>query len=199
MNNLPRFHVVIASPSPIIAGGLAYTLRKITDMQISSSEASSYQDLIDQCHRNNTQIAIVSPAFDGIFNPDNFHKDAPEGVKLVAINAGAMHQNTNRLFDQTISIVDDIPTIANKISQLIQDPQEQQKNKDQLSQREKEIIKHVVKGLTNKEIADKLFISVNTVITHRRNIARKLEIHSATGLTIYAIVNNIVDITDIKL
>lgn len=53
--------------------------------------------------------------------------------------------------------------------------------------------------MTNKEIADNLFISVHTVITHRRNIARKLEIHSATGLTIYAIVNHIVDISEIKL
>ena len=57
----------------------------------------------------------------------------------------------------------------------------------------------MVKGLTNKEIADALFISVHTVITHRRNIARKLEIHSATGLTIYAIMNHIVDLSEIKI
>ena len=52
----------------------------------------------------------------------------------------------------------------------------------------------VVQGLTNKEIADKLFIAHNTVITHRRNIARKLQIHSIAGLTIYAIVNKLVEI-----
>ena len=69
----------------------------------------------------------------------------------------------------------------------------------ELSVREKDIIIGVVKGLTNKEIADKLFISVNTVTTHRRNIAKKLNIHSASGLTIYAIVNKLVDINDIKL
>ncbi|MBR1769196.1 MAG: helix-turn-helix transcriptional regulator [Bacteroidales bacterium] len=68
-----------------------------------------------------------------------------------------------------------------------------------LTEREKEIIIYVVKGLTNKEIADKLFISVNTVTTHRRNIAKKLDIHSPSGLTIYAIVNKLVDIKDIKL
>ena len=50
----------------------------------------------------------------------------------------------------------------------------------------------VVKGLSNKEIADHLFISIHTVITHRRNIARKLEIHSPTLLTVYAIVNKLV-------
>jgi len=70
--------------------------------------------------------------------------------------------------------------------------------KESLSEREKEIIVGVVKGLTNKEIADKLFISIHTVLTHRRNIAKKLEIHSPAGLVIYAIVNGIVSIEDIK-
>lgn len=67
-----------------------------------------------------------------------------------------------------------------------------------LTDREKEIIVCVVKGLSNKEIADKLFISINTVTTHRRNIARKLDIHSPSGLTIYAIVNKLVDVGEIK-
>jgi len=57
----------------------------------------------------------------------------------------------------------------------------------------------VVKGLTNKEIADKLCLSVHTVITHRRNIARKLQIHSPAGLTIYAIVNKLVELKDVEL
>lgn len=70
--------------------------------------------------------------------------------------------------------------------------------KEQLSQREREIIIGVVKGMTNKEIADSLYISIHTVLTHRRNIARKLEIHSPAGLVIYAIVNGIVRVEDIK-
>ena len=64
---------------------------------------------------------------------------------------------------------------------------------------EKDVIVALVQGMTNKEIADHLCISVNTVITHRRNIARKLQIHSPAGLTIYAIVNNLVDISSVKL
>lgn len=67
-----------------------------------------------------------------------------------------------------------------------------------LSLREKEIIVCVVKGMTNKQIADKLCISTHTVITHRRNIAAKLQIHSAAGLTIYAIVNKLVELSEIK-
>ncbi len=67
-------------------------------------------------------------------------------------------------------------------------------NGETLSEREKDVVVGVVRGLTNKEIADKLFIAPNTVITHRRNIARKLQIHSIAGLTIYAIVNKLVEL-----
>lgn len=68
-----------------------------------------------------------------------------------------------------------------------------------LSDREKEVIVALVQGMSNKEIAEHLFIAVNTVITHRRNIVRKLQIHSPAGLTIYAIVNGLVDISSVKL
>ena len=64
---------------------------------------------------------------------------------------------------------------------------------ESISEREKEIIVCLVQGMSNKEIAAHLFISVNTVITHRRNISRKLQIHSLAGLTIYAIANNLID------
>ncbi len=86
--------------------------------------------------------------------------------------------------------------VSAKISSMIsQAPQ----SDEQLSDREKDVIVALVQGMTNKEIADHLFISINTVITHRRNIARKLQIHSPAGLTIYAIVNNLVDISTVKL
>ena len=72
-------------------------------------------------------------------------------------------------------------------------------NPDALSDREKDVIISLVQGMSNREIADHLCISINTVITHRRNIARKLQIHSPAGLTIYAIVNGLVDISTVKL
>ena len=74
-----------------------------------------------------------------------------------------------------------------------------QDNSEALSDREKDVIIGVAQGLLNKEIADRLCLSVNTVITHRRNIAKKLQIHSPAGLTIYAIVNDLVDISNVKL
>lgn len=73
------------------------------------------------------------------------------------------------------------------------------KSTEMLSDREKEVIVALVQGMANKEIASHLNISVNTVITHRRNIARKLQIHSPAGLTIYAIVNDLVNIDAVKL
>lgn len=70
---------------------------------------------------------------------------------------------------------------------------------DALSEREKDVIISLVQGMTNKEIANHLCIAPNTVITHRRNIAKKLQIHTAAGLTIYAIVTNLVDISTVQI
>lgn len=65
-----------------------------------------------------------------------------------------------------------------------------------LSPREKDIVRLVAQGKGNKEIADRLCISTHTVATHRRNISSKLDIHSGAGLTIYAIINGLVDLPD---
>lgn len=78
------------------------------------------------------------------------------------------------------------------------EPQAPEKRAEEtLSDREREIVRLVVCGLPNKQIAGQLFISLNTVLTHRKNIARKLNIHSVAGLTIYAIVNKIVNIEEL--
>jgi len=85
---------------------------------------------------------------------------------------------------------------------MIQTKDKRQKTKDEsrtdgqeeLSEREKEVVTLVVQGLINKEIADKLHLSLHTVIAHRKNIARKLNIHSTAGLTIYAIVNKLIEV-----
>lgn len=68
-----------------------------------------------------------------------------------------------------------------------------------LSEREKEIISCVARGMSNKEIAEALCLSINTVTTHRRNITKKLQIHTSNGLTIYAIVNKLVELQDIQI
>ena len=84
------------------------------------------------------------------------------------------------------------------VEQLAQSSVVAEPASQELSAREREIIVCVVKGMSNKEIAEALCISTHTVITHRRNIASKLQIHSAAGLTIYAIVNKLVELSEIK-
>ena len=90
-----------------------------------------------------------------------------------------------RILEQQLKTDD----VSARIAGMIQ----QAESKESISEREKEIIVCLVQGMSNKEIANQLFISVNTVITHRRNIVRKLQIHSLAGLTIYAIANNLID------
>lgn len=84
------------------------------------------------------------------------------------------------------------------VERLAADGPAPEQRQEPLSAREREIIVCVVKGLTNKQIAEELCISTHTVITHRRNIASKLQIHSAAGLTIYAIVNKLVELSEIE-
>ena len=86
--------------------------------------------------------------------------------------------------------------VSYKISKMLGNNGDKQET---LSDREKDVVIAVVQGMTTKEIAERLCIAINTVITHRRNIAKKLQIHSAAGLTIYAIVNNLIDISNVKL
>ena len=69
---------------------------------------------------------------------------------------------------------------------------------EELSEREKDVLVQLVRGLSNKEIADVLHISTHTVISHRKHISHKLNIHSTAGLTIYAIVNRLVDLNSLE-
>ena len=69
---------------------------------------------------------------------------------------------------------------------------------NELSDREKEILVSVAKGMINKEIAEQHHISIHTVISHRKNISRKTGIKSVAGLTVFAILNNLLDINDVE-
>ncbi len=91
---------------------------------------------------------------------------------------------------------------SRKLKQRVAQPEDEAKEEsdallDSMTEREKDILRCVAQGLQNKEIADKLFISINTVTTYRRNISAKLNIHSAAGLTVFAILHRLVDINDI--
>ena len=78
------------------------------------------------------------------------------------------------------------------LSDLMEEPSGKGEITGELSGREKEVLKELASGKTNKEIADRLSISVNTVITHRKNISSKLGIKSVSGLSLYALMNGVI-------
>ena len=100
-------------------------------------------------------------------------------------------------YDEVLSIYDSEDCVRRKIVQPA-DESPREERQEPLSVREREIVVCIVKGMSNKQIADTLCISTHTVITHRRNIVAKLQIHSPAGLTIYAIVNKLVDLSEIR-
>jgi len=103
-------------------------------------------------------------------------------------------------FDHVIYPSDNELTIIEKIEGFFSfaKPTEPEENKEGISTREIDILKHVALGYSNKEIADKLFISINTVITHRKNLTEKLGIKTISGLTVYALMNNLIDADDVR-
>jgi DNA-binding CsgD family transcriptional regulator len=96
---------------------------------------------------------------------------------------------------------DDEMTIIQKLEDFfsIADSKAENGYNETLSIREVEILKEVALGYSNKEIADRLFISINTVITHRKNITDKLGIKTIAGLTVYALMNNLINPKDVTI
>lgn len=190
--------VVIADNSVIIRNGLASVLKRFSDYNFQINEISTQEALTIFLRLHTPDLLICNPIFAQGFNINAVKKDYPT-IKTMALVSALLDSQALASYDSSITICDDVDTICNRIKDLIYEPDSDDNTEQEpLSSREKEIIGCVVKGLTNKAIADSLSISVHTVITHRRNITRKLQIHSAAGLAIYAIANNIVNIEDIK-
>lgn len=122
-----------------------------------------------------------------------------KSIPLITISSSLLPNDLSEIADARLSIYDSPATIIQTIQSLVSSHvNEVEDARTDLTPREKEIVVGIVKGLSNKEIAQEINVSVNTVTTHRRNIASKLQIHSPAGLTIYAIVSKLVSIDDIK-
>lgn len=193
-------NIAVAEASMIIRTGLISVLRHLPDYNVETLEIASMEGLQLCMESHKPDILIVNPMFDGWFNVEEIRRqyDAHD-VKFMSLVSTVVDANMLKDYDESINLFDDIDSLSAKLSGLINVGDDEDGDADALSQREKEILGYVVKGMTNKEIAEKLYISVHTVITHRRNITRKLQIHSAAGLTIYAIVNKLVDISEVKM
>ena len=185
----PVLKVVIAEPSLIIRKGLLTVLKKLSTLNIEAAEVADVQQLPALLSWRRPDILIIDPGLAGISSIIQFKKSL-EGLSLkcIALQHSLADASVLKMYDGVISVYDS----------MVQTSSEKEERQEPLTEREKEIIIGVVKGMTNKQIAEKLCLSAHTVITHRRNIAGKLQIHSPAGLTIYAIVNKFVDINDIK-
>lgn len=194
--------IIIADPSVIIRSGLELLLKRIQGFRIQVVEVNGMEFLHDAIRINKPDVLVLNPTMIGGIMLSNLKEEcACPSMRCIALVYSVFENTRLRAFDEQITIYDSIDEIRHKLERLnteeitsVEETDEQQV----LSAREKEIVVCVVKGMTNREIATSLFLSTHTVITHRRNIARKLQIHSASGLTIYAIVNKLVELGDIK-
>lgn len=190
--------IAVAEPSVIIRSGLLSVLGRLTTLNIQILEIAEIAQLGSALSRQKPDMLIVNPALLGMFSLQKIKSEAGcLPMKCIALQYSVTDSSTLKAYDQTISIYDTAEQIKEKLRSVC-NSRDGEASQELLSAREKEIIVGVVKGLTNKQIAERLFISAHTVITHRRNIAAKLQIHSPAGLTIYAIVNKLVELNDVK-
>ena len=190
--------IAVAEPSVIIRSGLLSVLGRLTTLNIQILEIAEIAEIGSALCRQKPDMLIVNPALLGMFSLQKIKSEAGcLPMKCIALQYSVTDSSTLKAYDQTISIYDTAEQIKEKLRSVC-NSRDGEASQELLSAREKEIIVGVVMGLTNKQIAERLFISAHTVITHRRNIAAKLQIHSPAGLTIYAIVNKLVELNDVK-
>jgi len=120
-------------------------------------------------------------------------KELPDNSIFVALFDTEKQIEQHFLKSDAVSLRSDFSIFQKIIEDFRRNNVPQAIDENELTLREKEILRQVAMGLSNKEIADTLFISIHTVITHRKNITGKLGIKSISGLTVYAIINRLID------
>ena len=192
--------IIIVEPSPIVSAGLASYFDDMKQVSIVSQ-----LDRIDRMEEKlaayNPDILIINPLLIAYDTNEHFLKICRDfsNVTPVALVTSYVDAGILKQFKDVIEINDSKQKVVTKIFNLLSDNKLSQDKPEsiELSNRETDVLVALVKGLTNKEISDKLFISVHTVITHRKNIVRKTGIKSVSGLTVYALLNNLVDESEI--
>ncbi len=118
---------------------------------------------------------------------------------VIALDGPAVTEDMIKPYDGSISIYDKQGDVIRKLLGALDSHQSDPAAEGgELSAREKEILVCVAKGMLNKEIADQLNLSIYTVITHRKNITRKIGIKTVAGLTVYALLNNLIDMSSVQ-
>lgn len=194
--------IAIAEPSAIVRSGLEAQLKKLSRYKIYVTQLfdEGKRDWVESVPFSTADIYILSPLLSGLA-PRRMCPALPEGAKLIALNYGLLEDSLLRDYDETLHLGVGTMQLLDLLDKLVQSGVEEPvalADSQALTPREREIVVCVVKGMTNKEIANELFLSTHTVITHRRNISKKLQIHSPSGLTIYAIMNKLVELNEIN-
>ncbi|MBP6230188.1 MAG: response regulator transcription factor [Paludibacteraceae bacterium] len=187
--------IAIIEPSTIVFAGLQSIIEK---MQIAAS-IHHLTDLDAIAQKQSTihpDIIIVNTAVFGFHKHLSIKSILKElsGIPIIAFVSQYTDSQFSKQFDEIIDIYDSAQTISAKLRQVIESesPDLSESETADLSDREREILIAIVRGLINKEIASTLNISIHTVMSHRKNITRKTGIKSVSGLTVYALFNNLI-------
>ena len=192
----PIRKILILEPSVLIAEGLRLVIDNFAGYDVCGIIRNQEGDIGAKIDDFNADLVIADPSvFDnrdraGAHDMIKGIANAPV-MALISTATDAAYAST---YDGTIYLSDTSDDIEQKISTVMNAaPAEQRGEGEELSSREKEILVCVAKGMLNKEIADHFNISIYTVITHRKNITRKTGIKTVAGLTVYALLNNLID------
>ena len=193
---MKKTFVAITGCPAIVVDGMISVLSDLSGADIDYDEVP-FDELCQWTEGKKACVVIADHAVVGQADLLEFCRSRCHGVKVVLLSALAVSEKLHKAADAVLSIYDSREALEDTMRRFVDGAPEEEY--PELTAREKEIVAGIVKGLSNKEIADELCVSVNTVMTHRRNIVSKLQIHSAAGLTIYAIVTRLVDLADVRL
>ncbi len=190
--------ILIVVPSAIAAKGLEQVFNDLGEFEV----CAILQDINGQELRSMApDVVIVDPGIFDYASRSGVRARVAEysDAAVIAFIASPLDEDQLRQFDGVIGLMDTPPAIIKKVRAALEDRTEAPKAEgEELSQREKEILICVAKGMLNKEIADLYNISIYTVITHRKNITRKTGIKTVAGLTVYALLNNLIDMNSVE-
>ena len=189
--------IAIVTTSSVIASGLTAILQRMRSLPVGDVRTISPDKLEKDLESNPVRMLVIDPMSVDRSRIAALRDTMAPATIFVAICTSLLPSEMTRLYDHTVSIYDNPSVLTDIITKICAEPTETDEAKA-LSQREKEVVVGIVKGLSNKEIAAEMNVSVNTVMTHRRNITAKLQIHSAAGLTIYAIVSKLERLDEIS-
>ncbi|MBE0661904.1 MAG: response regulator transcription factor [Bacteroidales bacterium] len=193
---------VIASPSFLMRSALDGLIQQRPHAEVVKQITNNFM-LTDQVQHYRPDYAILDTALLRLTNDFNLINEFPgtSTTRFIALSPDQEYGLANAKFYDVISYLEEFDSIHQKIetwvNQLSHDEDDNCSSRD-LSKQEKKVLQLLALGQTNKEVAEKLFISTHTVMTHRKNITRKLGIKTVSGLTVYAILNKLVDVADIQ-